>query len=37
VSIFSQEPCSAGRSKRRNVSCLGLLPPSEEGMNEIIE
>jgi hypothetical protein len=35
VMIFGQEPCSAGRSKRRNVCYLGLLPPPIGGMSEI--
>jgi hypothetical protein len=25
--VFGLEPCSRSRSKRRNVSSLGLLPP----------
>ncbi len=35
IMVFGQEPCSAGRSKRRNVSYLGLLPPAEDGLSEI--
>ena len=35
VMVFGQAPCSAGRSKRRNVSYLGLLPQGEDGMSEI--
>lgn len=35
IMVFGQEPCPAGRSKRRNVSYLGLLPPAENGMSEI--
>ena len=35
VMVFGQEPCSAGRYKRRNVSYLGLLPPPIGGMSEI--
>ena len=31
IMVFGQGPCSAGRSKRRNVSYLGLLPPAEDG------
>ena len=27
IMVFAQEPCSRGRSKRRNVSYIGLLPP----------
>jgi len=37
IMVFGQEPCSAGRNKRRNVSYLGLLPPSEDGMSEITD
>ena len=37
IMVFGQEPCSAGRSKRRNVSYLGLLPASEDGMSEITD
>ena len=37
IMVFGQEPCSAGRSKRRNVSYLGLLPTSEDGMSEITD
>ena len=37
IMVFGQEPCSAGRSKRRNVSYLGLLPPAEDGMSEITD
>jgi hypothetical protein len=35
VMVFGQEPCSRGRSKRRNVSYLGLLPPPIGGRSEI--
>ena len=35
VMVFGQEPCSAGRSKRRNVAYLGLLPPPVDGMSDI--
>ena len=35
IMVFGQEPCSAGRSKRRNVSYLGLLPPPVGGLSEI--
>jgi hypothetical protein len=35
VMVFGQEPCSAGRSKRRNVAYLGLLPPPIGGLSEI--
>jgi hypothetical protein len=37
VMVFGQEPCSAGRSKRRNVSYVGLLPAGEDGVSEITE
>src|ERR1017187_1708757 len=35
VMVFGQEPCSAGRSKRRNVAYLGLLPPPVDGWSDI--
>ena len=35
IMVFGQEPCSAGRHKRRNVSYLGLLPPPIGGVSEI--
>jgi hypothetical protein len=35
VLVFGQEPCPAGRSKRRNVCYLGLLPPPIGGRSEI--
>ena len=35
IMVFGQEPCSAGREKRRNVSYLGLLPPPIGGLSEI--
>ncbi len=35
IMVFGQEPCSAGRNKRRNVSYLGLLPPPIGGRSEI--
>ncbi len=35
IMVFGQAPCSAGRSKRRNVSYLGLLPPPVNGLSEI--
>ena len=37
IMVFGQAPCSAGRTKRRNVSYLGLLPPSVDGMSEITD
>jgi hypothetical protein len=36
VMVFGQEPCSAGRHKRRNVAYLGLLPPPVNGWSDII-
>jgi hypothetical protein len=35
VMVFGQEPCSSGRSKRRNVAYLGLLPPPVGGWSDI--
>jgi hypothetical protein len=35
VMVFGQEPCSAGRRKRRNVAYLGLLPPPVNGWSDI--
>jgi hypothetical protein len=35
VTVFGQETCSAGRSKRRNVAYLGLLPPTVDGWSDI--
>jgi hypothetical protein len=35
VMVFGQAPCSPGRSKRRNVSYLGLLPPPINGYSDI--
>jgi hypothetical protein len=37
IMVFGQEPCSAGRNQRRNVSYLGLLPPAQDGMSEITD
>jgi hypothetical protein len=37
IMVFGQAPCSAGRSKRRNVSYLGLLPPGQDGLSEITD
>ena len=37
IMVFGQAPCSAGRSKRRNVSYLGLLPLPVDGMSNIID
>jgi len=35
IMVFAQAPCSAGRSKRRNVSYIGLLPPAVDGLCDI--
>jgi hypothetical protein len=35
VMVFGQAPCSAGRTKRRNVSYLGLLPAPQGGLSDI--
>jgi hypothetical protein len=37
IMVFGQAPCSAGRSKRRNVAYLGLLPVPQDGMSDITE
>jgi hypothetical protein len=37
IMVFGQAPCSAGRSKRRNVAYLGLLPPPENGLSDITD
>src|SRR5664279_5521434 len=37
IMVFGQAPCSAGRSKRRNVAYLGLLPTPQDGMSDITE
>ena len=37
VMVFGQAPCSAGRSKRRNVAYLGLLPVPQDGMSDITD
>ena len=37
IMVFGQAPCSAGRSKRRNVSYLGLLTPRQDGKSEITD
>ena len=29
--------CSAGRSKRRKVACLGLMPPLQDGLSDITD
>ena len=35
IMVFAQAPCPSGRSKRRNVAYLGLLPPPVGGLCEI--
>ena len=35
IMVFGQAPCSAGRSKRRNVSYLGLITAAQAGLSEI--
>ena len=35
IMVFGQAPCSAGRSKRRNVAYLGLLPAPQNGISDI--
>jgi hypothetical protein len=35
IMVFAQAPCSAGRSKRRNVSYIGLLPLAVDGLCDI--
>jgi hypothetical protein len=37
IMVFGQAPCSAGRSKRRNVSYLGLLPFPVDGISDITD
>ena len=37
IMVLGQAPCSAGRTKRRNVSYLGLLPAPEGGVSDITE
>jgi hypothetical protein len=37
IMVFGQGPCSAGRSKRRRVVYLGLLPAARDGLSEITE
>ena len=37
IMVFGQAPCSAGRSKRRNVSYLGLLPAPVNGFSDITD
>ena len=35
IMVFGQAPCSRGRSKRRNVCYLGLLPAPQAGFSDI--
>jgi hypothetical protein len=37
IMLFGQAPCSAGRSKRRNVSYLGLMPAPTGGVTDITD
>ena len=37
IMVFGQAPCSRGRTKRRNVSYLGLLPAPHNGLSEITD
>jgi hypothetical protein len=37
IMVFGQAPCSAGRSKRRNVAYLGLSPSPVGGMIDITD
>jgi hypothetical protein len=37
IMVFGQAPCSAGRSKRRNVAYLGLLPAPQNGLCDITD
>ena len=37
IMVFGQAPCSAGRSKRRNVAYLGLAPAAVGGMIDITD
>ena len=37
IMVFGQAPCSAGRSKRRNVAYLGLLPAPQDGTSDITD
>jgi hypothetical protein len=37
IMVFGQAPCSAGRTKRRNVSYLGLLPVPQDGLSDVTE
>lgn len=37
IMVFGQAPCSAGRTKRRNVAYLGLLPAPQNGLSDITD
>ena len=37
IMVFGQAPCSAGRSKHRNVSYLGLTPAPRDGVADITD
>ncbi|MEI6601658.1 MAG: hypothetical protein WCN21_14345 [Comamonadaceae bacterium] len=37
IMVLGQAPCSAGRTKRRNVAYLGLLPTPRDGLSDITE
>ena len=37
IMVFGQAPCSAGRTKRRNVAYLGLLPAPVDGLSDITD
>ena len=37
IMVFGQAPCSAGRSKRRNVAYLGLLSAPQAGLSDITD
>ena len=37
IIVFGQAPCSAGRSKRRNVAYLGLMPARKDGLSDITD
>jgi hypothetical protein len=35
IIVFGQAPCSSGRTRRRNVSCLGPLPAPQASLSDI--
>jgi len=37
IMVLGQAPCNAGRSKRRNVAYLGLLPAPQNGLSDITD